>query len=113
MFLLVVQKDAMVVDLWNWVREEGGWSPTFLRSFNDWEMKEVERFLFSIHRKRIRHGIEDKLLMKGSSHDNFSVRTLYSGLELSPNIDFPFRSVGTMLSPPKLAFSPGKLPGEK
>ena len=53
--LLVVQKDAMVADMWNWVREEGGWSPIFLRSFNDWEMEEeVERFLFSIHRKKIR-----------------------------------------------------------
>ena len=57
-FLLALQKDAMVIDLWNWVREEGGWSPTFLRSFNDWEMEEVERFLSSIHRKKIRLGIE-------------------------------------------------------
>ena len=35
MFILAVQKDAMVVDLWNCFREEGGWSPTFLRSFID------------------------------------------------------------------------------
>ena len=28
-------KDAMVADLWNCFREEGGWSPTFLRSFDD------------------------------------------------------------------------------
>ena len=45
MFLLAVQKDAMVANMWNWVREEGGCSPTFLRSFNGWEMKEVESFL--------------------------------------------------------------------
>ena len=41
MFTLAVQKDAMVADLWNCVREEGGWSPTFLRSFNDWEMGKI------------------------------------------------------------------------
>ena len=34
-FILAVQKDAMVVDLWDCNREEGGWSPTFLGSFND------------------------------------------------------------------------------
>ena len=79
MFLLAVQKDAMVANLCNWVREEGGWSPTFLRSFNDWEMEKVERFLSSIHRNKIRPWIENKLLLKGSSHDNFSVMTLYSG----------------------------------
>ena len=91
MFLPAMQKDAMVANLWNWVREEGGWSPTFLRSFNDWEMEEVERFLSSIHKKKIRPWIEDKLLLKGSSHDNFSVRTMYSGLDLSFEIDFPSR----------------------
>ena len=31
MFILAVQKDAMVADLWNCNREEGGWSPTFLK----------------------------------------------------------------------------------
>ena len=41
-FILAVQKDVMVADLWNYFREEGGWSLTFLRSFNDWEMEEVE-----------------------------------------------------------------------
>ena len=42
MFILTMQKDTMVADLWSCNREEGGWSPTFLRSFNDWEMEEVE-----------------------------------------------------------------------
>ena len=104
MFLLAVQKDAMVADLWNWVREEGGWSPTFLRSFNDWEMEEVESFLSSIHKKKIKPGIEDKLLMKGSNHGNFSIRTLYSGLDFSPKFDFPFCSVWNYVIPSKISF---------
>ena len=104
MFLLAVQKDAMVANMWNWVREEGGCSPTFLRSFNDWEMEEVESFLSSSHRKKIRPGIEDKLLMKGSNHGNFSVRTLYSGLDSSPEFDFPFRSVWNHVIPSKISF---------
>ena len=104
MFLLAVQKDAMVANLCNWVREERGWSPTFLRSFNDWEMEKVERFLSSIHRNKIRPWIENKLLLKGSSHGNFSVMTLYSGLDLSPETEFPFRSIWNFVIPSKISF---------
>ena len=35
LFNLVVHKDARVVDVWDSSREEGGWSPFFLRPFND------------------------------------------------------------------------------
>ena len=44
LFNLAVHKEAMVVDMWDCGREEGAWSPTFIRSHNDWEMEEVERF---------------------------------------------------------------------
>ena len=32
---------ALVADFWDLVGEEGGWSPHFVRSFNDWELEEV------------------------------------------------------------------------
>ena len=35
LFNLAVHKDARVVDVWDSSREEGGWSPVFLRPFND------------------------------------------------------------------------------
>ena len=35
LFNLAVHKEAMVADMWGCGREEGGWSPTFLRSLND------------------------------------------------------------------------------
>ena len=35
MFILAEQKEVMVADPWNCNREERGWFPTFLRSFND------------------------------------------------------------------------------
>ena len=104
MFILVVQKDAMVADLWNCFRKEEGWSPTFLRSFNDCEMEEMEIFLSSIHRKKIKPWIKDKLLLKGSSNGKFSIRTMYRGLDLSPKIDFPFRSVWNSVVPSKISF---------
>ena len=39
----------------------------FLRSFNDWEVEEMERFLRFLHNRKILPDQEDKLLMKDSS----------------------------------------------
>ena len=80
------------------------WKKNYYYSIVDWEMEEVESFLSSVHRKKIRPGIEDKLLMKGSNHINFSVRTLYSGLDFLPEFDFPFRSVWNHVIPSKISF---------
>ena len=73
----------------------------------------MERFLSSVHRKKIRPWIEDKLLLKGSSHGNFSVRTMYNGLDFSPDIDFPFRSVWNSAIPSKISFFTWKASWEK
>ena len=35
LFNLAMHKEAMVADMWDCGRGEGGWSPTFLRSLND------------------------------------------------------------------------------
>ena len=51
LFSLAIDKEALVVDLWNPVGEEGGWSPHFSKSFNDWELEEVQLFLRVIQRK--------------------------------------------------------------
>ena len=101
---LAVQKDAMVSDLWNHVREEGGWAPTFLRPLNDWEIEEVGNFLSFIHRKKIIPKIEDNLLVKGSRLGNFSVKTMYNGLDLSVDFDFPVRPVWNDVIPSKISF---------
>ena len=61
----------MMADMWDCNREERGWSPTFLRSLNDWEMEEVKRFLLSIHRQKISPLGKDKLLLKGFRDGNF------------------------------------------
>ena len=37
-FNLVLNKEARVVDIWESGDGARGWSPTFLRSLNDWEI---------------------------------------------------------------------------
>ena len=104
LFNLAAHKDASVADVWDSSREDGGWSPVFLRPFNDWEMEEVERFLHFLHNKKIRHVQEDRLLLKESITDGFSVRHMYRKLMFSPPLDFPSRSNWNPIVPPKLGF---------
>ena len=93
LFNLAAHKEARVADVWDSSREDGGWSPVFLRPFNDWEMKKVERFLHFLHNKKIRPFQEDRLLLKESIIDGFSVRHMYRKLMYSPPIDFPCQSI--------------------
>ena len=104
LFNLAVHKDARVADVWDSSREDGGWSPVFLRPFNDWEVEEVERFLHFLHNKKIRPFQEDRLLLKETMNDGFSVRLMYRKLIYSLPTDFPCRSIWNPIVPPKLGF---------
>ena len=104
LFNLAVHKDARVADVWDFSTVDGGWAPVFLRPFNDWELEEVERFLQFLHNKKIRPSQEDRLLLKESITDGFSVRLMYSKLVYSPPLDFPCRSIWNPIVPPKLGF---------
>ena len=104
LFNLAAHKDARVADVWDSSREDGGWSPVFLRPFNDWELEEVERFLHFIHTKKIRTGQEDRLLLKESITNGFSVRHMYRKLMFTPPLDFPSISIWNLIVPPKLGF---------
>ena len=54
LFRLTSQKNATTTELWDHNSGEGGWNPIFLRSFNDWEMEEADRFLQVVHRQKIK-----------------------------------------------------------
>ena len=90
LFNLATHKDAKVVDIWDVSRVDGGWAPVFLRSFNDWGMEKVERFLRLLHNRNIRLGQEDNLLMKDSKKAGYSVILMYSLLDHSLPFGFPF-----------------------
>ena len=77
LFNLVAHKDARVAEVWDSSRVDGGWSPVFQRPFNDWEMKEVEKFLLVLHNKKIRPSQEDCLILKETRPNGFAVRLMY------------------------------------
>ena len=94
----------MAAELWDRNSGEGGWNPIFLRSFNDWEMEEADRFLQVLHRQKIRPFIEDKILFKGFRNDAFSVKIMYRVLDCSLQVAFPSHSIWSPVIPPRIGF---------
>ena len=87
LYNLVDHKGVKVADVWDGTKEEGGWLPIFLRSLNDWEIEEVERFLQVLHNKNISPLFEDKLLLKGARAGGFSMKFMYKVLDQSPKVE--------------------------
>ena len=82
----------------------GGWSPTFLRALNDWEMEEVERFLLILSRRKIGNLQGDKLFLKNAKSEGFIVKVMYRVLDRSPFLPFPHWSIWNLIVPPKMGF---------
>ncbi|RVW57036.1 hypothetical protein CK203_070491 [Vitis vinifera] len=91
-------KDAWVADYWDPMGEEGGWTPHFLRPFNDWE---VERLLSSIQGKRLDADGEDRMLWKGTKNEIFTVKSLYKSLAHSCAVSFPGNIIWSSYVPTK------------
>ena len=82
------------MELWDSSREEGVWSPTFSRPFNDWEVEEVERLLLTIQGRRLNPNLEDRVLWKETKDGIFSVKSLYSALVSRSVVQFLIASFG-------------------
>ena len=101
LFNLALNKEARVADLWDSSDGAGGWSPTFLRSLNDWEIGEMVRFLQTLDDQNFRPTGEDMLLLKEVKSKSFSVKAMYRGYDFTPAFDFPHRSIWNSAVPPK------------
>ena len=54
----------------------GGWNPCFSRSFNDWEVEEVESFLGRLHGKKVCGDVEDMVFWTETKSGKFLVKSL-------------------------------------
>ena len=104
LFNLAGHKGTKVENVWDSSREEGCWSTVFVRTFNDWEVEEVERFLHFLHNKKINPFQEDQLLLKEIMNDGFSIRLIYCKLMHSLPTAFPSRFIWNPIVPLKLGF---------
>ena len=99
---MALNKEAKIVDIWDKNRGVGSWSPTFLRSLNDWEIEEVVRFLHILHEVIYCLSGEDKLILKNDKEKGFSIKSMYKGFDPSPAIDFPHHLIWNPVVPPKI-----------
>ena len=53
----------------------GGWSPCFSRSFNDWDVDYVGRFLACLQGQRVRRDVEDTLFWSVTKSGKFIVKS--------------------------------------
>ncbi|RVW49348.1 SAC3 family protein A [Vitis vinifera] len=104
LFAISQAKDAWVSDVWNPDGVGDGWTLLFLRAFNDWEIKMVERFMLKIQAFRVQREDEDKVVWTTSRSGVFSVKLLYSILEPRGSSLFPYGSIWRANVPPKVAF---------
>ena len=79
-------------------------NPQFSRSFNDWEVEVVERFLLTIQGKRLVIDMEDRVIRKETKDGKFFVKSLYSALELRSAILFPMSVIWSPCVPTKVGF---------
>ena len=104
-FSLAINKEVVVRDVWD-NSEEGGWSPSFVRSFNDWELMEVENFMQAIQPMKVIANKEDRLILKGNKTYNYSIKLVYEVLNrlVSVPLPFPVLSIWNPLVPLKVDF---------
>ena len=79
-YTMATTKDAYLEDLWDWSREKGGWNPTFMKSFNDWEINDVLNLLATIHKVRLYPDRKDSLVWSLSKSGVFTVKSCYDKL---------------------------------
>ena len=81
-----------------------GWNPCFSRSFNDWEVKAVERLFSTLQGKRVVVGLEDRVVWKETKNEIFSVKSLYNTLEPSCVVPFPWSIIWSPCVPTNVGF---------
>ena len=86
------------------IRLRREWSLSFSRAFNDWEVDLVERLLLTIQGKRVSADLEDRVLWKMTKDGIFSVKSLYSVVELGNIVLFLRSIIWSPYVPPKVGF---------
>ncbi|RVW45235.1 LINE-1 retrotransposable element ORF2 protein [Vitis vinifera] len=105
LFALATSKEAWVNEVWTVEGDRrGSWTPTFNRSFNDWEMEEVGRLLCYLEGKMVRVDEEDRVSWVKSKDGVFLVKSLYKALQPASSALFPSKIIWRSCAQPKISF---------
>ena len=97
-------KWARIVDLWVNLGSKGGWNFRFGRLFHDWELEEVQRFLYTVSSKCINPNLSDRLWWKEAKNDSFTVKNCYDLLEGGRRQLVPIKMLWNPIVPTKVGF---------
>ena len=97
-------KGARVVDLWVNSGFEGGWNFRFARLFHDWELEEVQRFLYIVSSKRTNPNLSDRLWWKGAKNGSLTIKNCYDLLEGGRQQLVPIKMLWNPTVPMKVGF---------
>ena len=76
LFALSNLKEAWIADFWEQSGEGGIWNFLFVRNLNDWELADMEWFLYLLQGQTLKREEEDRVLWKGDGKGFFSLRGL-------------------------------------
>ena len=103
LYALAASKESWVVKVWDFMGEKGVGILGSL-GLNDCEVEVVERFLLTIHEKRVIIDLEDRVLWKETKDEKFFVKSLYSVLELGNVVLFSRSIIWSFCVPTKVDF---------
>nr|CAN80785.1 hypothetical protein VITISV_022938 [Vitis vinifera] len=104
LFRIATHKSVVMADLWG--RQgggDGGWEVHFRRSFQDWELEEMTRFLDYISTVKVQEG-EDSLVWKIERRGKFNVKSYYRSLKDENSPLFPTKEVWGSYAPLRTPF---------
>ena len=104
LFKIATHNSTAVADLWGKQGGGGGcWEVHFRRSFQDWELEEVIRFMELISAVKVREG-EDSLVWKTERKGKFNVKLYYRSLRAENSILFPAKEILGSYAPLRTRF---------
>ena len=112
LFALAANKEASVTDVWEPSREGGGWTPCFVRLFNDWEVEEIQNLFQAIKDKRILPSQDDLIIMREAINVRFSMKLSIRFWLGQIQSFFPISLFGVLEFPPRWFFCLGSFLGQ-
>ena len=103
LYRIATHNSAVVADLWGRQGGGGGWEVQFRRSFQDWELEEVNHLLNHISAVKVQEG-EDSLVWKIEKKGKFSVKSYYRSLKVENSPLLPAKEVWGSYTPLRTHF---------
>ena len=103
LFEVVLNKQEIVVEVWDQSVRRGSWNLKFVRDFNDWESLMVVDLLKALRKHSISFE-KDKVIWKGVKGDCFAIKEAFEVLQPRSGCPFPEKGIWVPCVPIKTAF---------